>query len=617
MFPFQSSPFQILDVQEDGYPVIITLAANTAEERQKWANALKRGHFALTDSQMQVEERLAEFYRKFAPEKLKDMRFIPKLVHLFKGREQDLCDKLCKKYCPRMLGILSPKNWAQVKNPEAAKEFALEGVLLRQKHYPQVRWHKSYFVLQDESLYRYAVDITPSILRTGGEALCPTPETVYTLFRGSEHKVAMADGLGFCVEVEYHGTHAVLMLSAESISEKERWVSALNTAIAGEAEKEEKAEEETPVALLLDFPELADAIPTSPPAKSPASEPAPLTVATDVSEEESAVVEKKFRQMGHMKKKGISGVTVIYMGEGRWEERLVCMVDDELHVYPLTLGIENGYDCEEGIRAVKPESVIDLPSTRTVVDAGARHFRKNCLEVLNAQTLERVVIIQADCAEQYEEWKFGLETMFEGNRQKYSIGSDEVEEVEEANGEVEKPGDWYGTLSPFDDHDYGMVSGEEENVWKEQKSREEKQKEKAKRRNSVVFQNFLMVSVFDDEDALGDSEDTLKWENHKGIFGVLVGKTLQCFSLDPDQVDSAEACSHNDEDGQMRKLQPLAEFEFRSGTKVTDGETNSFWVKAKHGRAYKNLGLAADDAEGKRLWIEALQQAIAESDLPP
>jgi hypothetical protein len=77
-------------------------------------------------------------------------------------------------------------------------------------------------------------------------------------------------------------------------------------------------------------------------------------------------------------------------------------------------------------------------------------------------------------------------------------------------------------------------------------------------------------------------------------------------------VDSAEACSHNDEDGQVRKLQPLAEFEFRAGTQVTDGEANSFWVKARHGQAYKNLGLAADNAEGKRLWIDSLTQAIAE-----
>ena len=70
------------------------------------------------------------------------------------------------------------------------------------------------------------------------------------------------------------------------------------------------------------------------------------------------------------------------------------MVDEELHVYPLTLGIENGYDCEEGIRAVKPESVIDLPSSRTVVDSSG-NFRKHCLEVVNFDTTHDTLVVHA------------------------------------------------------------------------------------------------------------------------------------------------------------------------------------------------------------------------------
>jgi hypothetical protein len=72
-------------------------------------------------------------------------------------------------------------------------------------------------------------------------------------------------------------------------------------------------------------------------------------------------------------------------------------------------------------------------------------------------------------------------------------------------------------------------------VWKEPLAHKAKQAEKAKRRNSVVFQNFLEVSVFDDEDSFGwhaggdSSQETLKWKNHKGVFGVLVGGTLSCY----------------------------------------------------------------------------------------
>jgi hypothetical protein len=317
MFPFQSSPFQILDIAGEGQPVIISLAANTAEERQKWANALKQGHFALSDNQLEIEERLAEFYRRFAPDKLNDMRFIPKLVHLFKGKEQELCDKLCRKYCPAMVGILSTKDWGQVNQPEPGEAFAMEGILLRQKHYPKQTWLKSYFVLQGKSLFRYTEDVTPSTLRSTDPSFCavlPVPETVYLLAHAGE-KVAMVDGLGFCVEVDYHGTHAVLMLSAESIPEKEQWVGSLNAAISGPGPEEEHtapaqhAEPEEPE-LLLDFPELMEggSAPTSStttttttPAQSVAGPP--LTVATDTTEEDTATIEKQFRQMGQTKKK--------------------------------------------------------------------------------------------------------------------------------------------------------------------------------------------------------------------------------------------------------------------------------------------------------------------------
>jgi len=472
------------------------------------------------------------------------------------------------------------------------------GKALRQKFWKgKQQWFVHNWVIQGSTMFRYhrkfdwaktCEEITKDPTQ---EAKLLKPEATYGLRHNST--VANLEGLAFCVEVQYQGVSAVLMMSSEATGSRDEMVAAIRRAI------DDVAKAETPIGGTV----------------MPSSEPADK--AKDATEEKQITpVKKGSRIVGKSVTRGHQGtLSILRKGKPaneKWDTRLFVLTDRHLAYYSKTEFMPDNFNCKEGKMALMPERGFQLTKQWTVLDAEIVHG-ENAFDLIDPD-LNTVATFKAESADERDEWMNMIDSTFrktsrietdfahvekdravqdmtsyqeqlagyrtvnddayneDNQHQALGMDDDDEEEEEEPEEEPEKPitADHTGFLGVFRSHQKGFKGG-----------------------NSIAARSVK-------------SKENWRWHYY-----VLSGLELLYYPSTQKEVLGVGGNAKKDSDGQKRKLQPKGKYIIRDDTSPADSDGNSFCLEVTDNGMSKVLLMVTEHAEDKKLWVENINKAIA------